>query len=571
MKESKVLSSPIRFGLFEADLHARELRKDGVKVKLQEQPLQVLGVLLEQAGQVVTRDELQRKIWATDTFVDFERGLNKAISRLRDALGDSADSPRFIETLPRRGYRFIARVVRRIDSVAVLPFENLSGDSNQEHWADGMTDELITRIAGISGLRVISRTSIMRFKDRQIALPEIARQLSVDAVIEGSVALTDRKMRIRVKLIDGFSDRHLWADTYERELGDVLTLQGQIAQAIAGQVRAQLAPEEQAILARVRPARPSAYEAYLKGRFFWNKRTEADLNRGLEYFNHAVALDPAYALAHAGLADSYELLGILGLLPPKDAFPKAKSAAETALSLDETLAETHTALAHLRMIYDWDWGSAEHEFNRALQLNANYSIAHLWYGNLLTILRRFEEAIAEVTMARELDPLSLPVNTFVGFVYMRARQYDRAIAACREAIELEPSNPFGHWILARVFDAQNELRESLSESERAATLSGNCLPFTAHLGYAYARTGDRVTAQKIIDDLKRLSQKKYVSPYAVAVIYVGLGETDSAFEWLEKAFADRAARLSELEDPPFDNLRLDPRFQDLVRRVGLPS
>ena len=268
MEKSHGLSSPIRFGVFEANLHAGELRREGVKVKLQEQPFRVLAVLLEHAGQLVTRDEFQRRVWATDTFVDFERGLNKAINRLRDALGDSAESPKFIETLPRRGYRFIARVLRRIDSVAVLPFENLSGDPNQEHWADGMTEELITRLARLSGLRVISRTSVMRFKDGRIALPEIARQLDVDVVIEGSVVLADRRMRITVQVVDACSDQHLWAETYERELGDVLTLQGQIAQAIAGQVRERLAPEEQALLARIRPAKPEAYEAYLKGRFF---------------------------------------------------------------------------------------------------------------------------------------------------------------------------------------------------------------------------------------------------------------------------------------------------------------
>ena len=515
-------------------------------------------------------NEFQRRVWATDTFVDFERGLNKAINRLRDALGDSAESPKFIETLPRRGYRFIARVLRRIDSVAVLPFENLSGDPNQEHWADGMTDELITRIARLSGLRVISRTSVMRFKDGRIALPEIARQLDVDVVIEGSVMLADRRMRITVQVLDACSDQHLWAETYERELGDVLTLQGQIAQAIAGQVRDRLAPEEQALLARIRPAKPAAYEAYLKGRFFWNKRTVADLNKGIEYFNQAVSLDPAYPLAHAGLADSYEVLGIFGLLPPSDVFPRAKAAAETALELDETLAEAHSALGHLRMLYDWDWRGAEQEFKKALELDANYSIAHLWYGNLLTVLRRFEEAIVELKTARVLDPLSFPINIFEGFVYMRARQYDRAIESCRRAIELDPNNPFGHWILARVFDVQNELGESLAESEKAASLSGHGLPFTAHLGYAYARIGDAVRAHRVISELIELSKRRYVSPYAVAVIYTGLGEKDMAFEWLERAYADRTARLSELPDPPFDDLRSDPRFQDLVRRVGLP-
>lgn len=570
MEHRKRSPSVVRFGIFEADLTAGELRRSGSRVQLQQQPFQVLAALLERPGEMIARDELQNKIWPSDAYIDSERGINKAINRLRDALGDSAERPSFIETLPRRGYRFIAPVERTISSVAVLPLDNLSGDPSQEHWADGITDELITQIAKIRGIKVISRTSVMRFKRSGIPLPDIGAQLGIEAAIQGSLVVSAERIHIRIQLLDAHADRHLWTETYERELADVVSLQHEIAQAIAHKIQVHLAPDE-LDLGRASRVRPEAYEAYLKGRFFWNKRTQPNLNSAMDYFNRAVGLDARYGLAQVGLADCYTLLGILGLAPPHSVFPIAIAATETALQLDKTLVEAYATRGHIRTIYEWDWRAAEQDLTRAIELNANYSIAHQFYGIFLTILRRNREAIEHLRIARDLDPLSLPINALLGFIYMRARQYESAIQACQSAIELDPSNAFGHWMLSRMLDADEKLGQALAEAETAVELSKGSVPFRAHLGYAYARIGDEARARQVIDELLSTSTRQYVSPYLVAIIYVGLAWKDLALEWLEKAYADRAPRLNELIDPPFDRLRSDSRFQSLTERFGIPE
>jgi len=570
VEKARRASSPIRFGIFEADLASGELRKHGEKIKLQDQPFQVLAALLERPGELVTRDELQQKVWASDTFVDFERGLNKAINRLREALGDSAENPAFIETLPRRGYRFIAQVEASIRSIAVLPLDNLSGDANLEYWADGMSDELINHLAKITGLKVISRTSIMGFKRRREPLPDIARQLSVDALIEGSVMISGQRARIRVQLVHAASDSHLWAESYDCELSDAPRLHVRVAQDIAHHVRSRLIPKGRAPSPGGHLVSATAYEAYLKGRFFWNKRTEADLIKSAEYFKQAVSLESTYSLAYCGLADSYIMMGVFALYPPHDVYPQARIAVERALELDRNLAEPHAALAMIRLQYDWDWTGAEQEFQKAIELNPNYSVVHQWYAYLLAVLGRHEEALAQVQRAREIDPLSLPINAFVGFIHMKSRHCSEAIDACRKAIELDPPNPFGHWMLARAFDACDQFHEALVESENAATVSGGSLPYVAHLGYAHARNGDRAKAEQALSDLMELSGQKYVSPYDFAVIHAAVGNNDEAFKWLEKAYEQRTSRLTELADPGFKALRADPRFQPLRRCIGLP-
>jgi tetratricopeptide (TPR) repeat protein len=317
------------------------------------------------------------------------------------------------------------------------------------------------------------------------------------------------------------------------------------------------------------PAKRATYEAYIRGRFFWNLRSPEGLRKAIKYFKSAVALEPKFAPAHAGMADAYALLGVLGLVPPDDVFPKAKTAAMVALEIDQSLAEAHATLGHVRMVYDWDWSGSEREFKHALELNFNCSAAHLWYGILLAILRRHDEAIGEMTNARELDPLSLSVNSLLGFVYMRARRYTMAARACKDAIELDPNNPFGHWILARVFDAQHETQKALIESRKAVDLSRGELPFSAHLGYALARQREKGAARQIVKQLIKSSRRRYVSPYLIALIYTALSEKDSAFKWLEKAYSERAARITELSDPQFDRIRSDRRFQGLAQRVGV--
>ena len=525
MAPEKKLALAVSFGPFEADLRSGELLKSGAKVKLQDQPFQVLAALLERAGQVVTREELRQEIWQADTFVDFERGLNKAINRLRESLGDSAEEPKFIETLPRRGYRFIAPVERNIRSLAVLPLQNLSGDPNREHWADGITDEMITHVARIVSLRVISRTSVMRFKNTEKSTAKIARELGVDVVLQGSAVVSDQRVRIRVQLIDPFRDQHLWAEAYDRELGDVITLQAQIAQAIARQIRARLTPEEHARSEPGRPVNPQAYEAYLKGRFFWNNRTAGGLEKALEYFSRAVSIDAGYAPAYSGLADSCVIMGVFGFQSPHDLYPKAKKLAEKALALDETLAEAHKSLAAVRDHYDWNWTSSEQAFTRALELDPNCAIAHQWYAAMLSNVQRYEEAVEQALQARDLDPLSLVIYAFVGFMQMRAGHHDQAIQECNKAVELDPSNPFGRWMLARSFDAADKTVEALQEAERAVMLSGNLSPYAAQLGYALARTGDRAGALRVLGQLSERRDSGYVAPFDVAFIYAGLGRS----------------------------------------------
>ena len=567
------MSSPIRFGIFEADLDAGDLRRKGFRLKLQNQPFRVLAALLERPGELVTREELKDRVWASRTLVDFERGLNKAINRLRIALNDSAENPALIETLPRRGYRFIGAIERRMNSLAVLPILNLSGHSDQEHWADGLTDELIGHIARIKALRVISRTSVMRFKASLLTLPEISRQLGVDAVVQGSIQFVNERVRFRIALIDARNDRHLWSDQFESSLGNIANLQADMAHTITRQVQAWLGDVTE--IAAHRSGTPflkrEAYEAYLKGRLFWNRRTEGDFERAIECFERAVALEPSYAEAYAGLADTFVMKAIFGLCAPCEVYPKAMAAAQRAIELNEGLAEAHNCLGDILKGYEWDWSGAENAYKHALQLNPNYSVAHQWYSGLLLILGRNELAIAAANKARELDPLSLPINAFLGYVCMKAERFDQAVKASAGAIELDPNNPFGHWIMARTLDAMNDLPGAAEEAKAAARLSSDRMPYSAQLGYAWARLGERKRAREVVDRLKDLAKGRYVSAYPIAAIYAALEDRNAAFEWLERAYVERTPRLLELPDVAFANLGPDPRFRDLLKRIGAAS
>jgi serine/threonine-protein kinase len=458
----------------------------------------------------------------------------------------------------------------KIPSIAVMPFANMSGDKENEYFSDGLAEEILNALTKLPGLKVASRTSAFSFKGKKEDIRRIGETLNVTHVLEGSVRKAGSRVRITGQLINIADGCHLWSERYDREMTDIFAIQDEISQAIVNVLQLKLArPAGHAIVRQ--PMAPEAYESYLKGRFFWNKRTEANLNRSIEYFLRAIELEPEYALAYAGLSDAYVLLGIFGARPPGDVYPKAGAAAGKALKLDETLPEAHAALGHIRAAYDWDFPAAEQEYRRALELNFDFSTAHQWYGHLLIVMRRYPEAIAEVARALELDPLSVPANAFVGLIYMKARQYDHAIEASRKAVDLDPNNPFAHWILARSLDARNELPESLAESEKAASLSGGNQMYATQLTYAQARIGDVLKARQAVEKLVELSRKKYVSPHDIAVIYIGLGEKDSAFEWLEKAYRERNARLIELSDPVYDSLRSDPRFLDLVQRLGLPQ
>jgi len=631
----------VRFGPFEVDLRAGELYKYGRKLKLQEQPFQVLALLLEHPCEVVTREELRQKIWPADTFVDFDASLNSAAKKIRDALADSAESPRYIETLPRRGYRLIASVEDatavvapgalpsngvspaaqgeaasiakpaedappvakaglrprslwgvalvaaaglalllalslpslrqrvqgktippKIQSVAVLPLDNLSGEAAQEYFADGMTDALITDLAQISSLKVISRTSVMRYKGTRKPLPEIAKELNVDGIVEGAVVRSGERVRVDAQLIEASTDRHFWARTYERSLGDVIALQSEVARAIANEIQVQLTPQEQARLVRTHLVDPQAYEFYLKGRYFWNKRTEASVQKGIDYFQQAIQRDPNYALAYAEMAEAYVTRKDLS---GEEKCSKAKAMARRALQMDEGLAEAHNALAASLFMYDWDWAGAEKEFQRAIALNPNYALAHQRYGRVLLAMGRQNWA-AEVKRAYELDPLSMVIGDEV---YVVSGQYDLAMEIQRKRQELDPDCCYlgvGH-----LYTLKGMYPEAIAQFQKAVDLSGGAPGALSALGYTYGLSGKRAKALKILQQLTLLSRRRYVRPYDIARVYVGLGEKDRAFDWLEKAVANRSIALPELRyQKELDSIRSDPVYSELIRRIGLP-
>jgi len=463
----------------------------------------------------------------------------------------------------------------KIESIAVLPLENLSGDPGQEYFADGMTEELIADLGQIEALRVTSRTSVMRFKGArpQGGIKEIARQLNADAVMEGSVIRSGDRVRITEQLIEAKTDRHLWAHSYERDLRDILTLQDEVARAITNEIEVKVSPREQARFASARSVDPEAHDAYLKGRFYWNKRTADGLKKAIEYFQQAIESDPPYALAYAGLADCYLMLGApdYAVLPPQGGFPKAEAAARKALQIDDTLAEAHCTLAYSEGFFRWDWLGAEGEFRRALEINPSYATAHEWYALLLKNQGRFAEAFDEIERARTLDPLSLIINCDVAQMYYWARQYDRSTQEFQKALEMDPNFAVAHWGLGRAYVEKHMFREATAEIQKAIALSSGSTVPLASLGHAYAVAGERAAARDTLNKLMDLSKRINVSSYDIALIHAALGEKDQAFEWLEKAYEQRVSSLIFLKvDPRVDPLRSDPRFQDLLRRMNFP-
>ncbi len=649
----------VRFGVYEVDLRTSELRKQGRKIKLQEQPCRILAILLERPGEVVTREDLRKRLWAKDTFVDFDHSLNTAIMRLREALLESSGNPRFIETLPRLGYRFIAPVLKvagtdqekhpaeepaapphadssfpesapaspaankplaltprgkqvdlrrailvcgliaaavflvfaltvrhfrnaaiasirptRLKSLVVLPLENLSGDKDQEYFADGMTDELIAHLAKIRSLRVISRTSAMKYKGTHKPLSEIARDLNVDAVVEGTVLRSGNRVRITAELVQVATDRHLWAETYESQLDDILTLQSQVASAIVNEIRIKLTPEEQGLLANTRPITAESYEDYLKGRYYWNKRSEEGLTKAIEYFQLATQKDTHYALAYAGLADCYSIIGsaIVGTVPSQEVAPKAKAAALKALELDDALAEAQTSLATVRFNYDWDWKAAASGFKRSIELNPSYATAYQRYSLYLIAMGRTQESLAEINRARELDPLSISVNFSLGWRLYMARQYDQAIEQLRNTLDMDPNFALPRLVLGQSYEQKGSYEQAIAELQKTANISHDSPLVLGALGHAYAVAGQRTEAEKVLSRLMEQSKKQYVSPFYVAIIYVGLRENEKAMDWMEKAYQDRSNAVVFLKvDPQLDTLRSNPRFQALLHRLVLPE
>jgi TolB-like protein/DNA-binding winged helix-turn-helix (wHTH) protein/Flp pilus assembly protein TadD len=650
-----------RFGPFSLDAHSRELRKHGIKLKLGGHPIQILIHLLEHPGELVTRDQLRERLWPADTFVDFDHGLNSAIKRLRQTLLDDADRPRYIETVPRRGYRFISgvesadeldhagrngaslpsasasesadapesvagragdgigsniaadgetghsrrtqgrrrwvvlagvvvlallavayfpiksRMVKstrpKINSLAVLPLKNLSGDPAQEYLADGMTETLIGRLSTIHDLRVISRTSVMRFKDSQLSVPEIAKALGADAIVEGSVIREGGRIRVHAQLIRAATDEHFWSESYDRELQDILSLESEVAQAIARKVEVTVTGEERARLIAVRRVAPEAHESYLKGlRQLNQSNTKADkagIEGSIPYFETAISSDATFAPAYVGLANAYMSLTLVVVGgDPGEWRPKAISAARKALELDPDLSDAHSVLASLYLA-QWRWSDSESEFERALELNPNDARAHFGFAHWLLCQGRTDEAIEWSQRARKLDPLGF-AGFSAGWILFHSRHYDEAIRELRSAIAVNPDDAWSNWLLGFVLIVDGHPDEAIPVLDKTVSMMDRSPGSIGLLASAYAHVGRRNDALRLIDELKHRREKGYVPAAAFVIPYLALDEKDKVFEWLERAYKEQSTMLQFLKVyPDFDPVRGDPRFKDMLRRVGL--
>jgi TolB-like protein/DNA-binding winged helix-turn-helix (wHTH) protein/Flp pilus assembly protein TadD len=620
------------FGPFRFDAEEHLLLRDNKLVPLAPKVLETLSVLVQNAGHLVEKDELIKQLWP-DAFVE-EGNLNKSISLLRKTLGQQDGNREYIETIPKRGYRFVATVKQQLEtspvrqtpftpektsrfqsksqvgtrvsvavllililalvvrwqiirhrgerlpnaglpvirSLAVLPLENLSGDPAQDYFADSMTDELITLLGEASELRVISRTSAMRYKGGlHKPLPEIARELNVDAIVEGSVLRSGNQVRITAQLIQASTDKHLWAQSYEGNARDVLTLQREVAGAIAEQIRSELTPHARNPLKTEHVVNPDAYEDYLRGHYVVQTGAIDGYERSIIYFNQSIAKDSENALAYAGLAESYIELGHMVRMPPEKAFPAAKKAASRAIELDDSLAEAHQALANVKFLHDWDFSGAEREFRRALELNPNSLNAHADYADYLIAMGRFDESIDERKRNLQIDPLARRPVWALATGYYWAHRYDEAIAVSRQAIEMDPNHWSGHLDLGLALEQKHQFAEARSELQKAIATSNDKI-WISFIAHDMAISGDKAGAEKILADLQQLSRRVYVSPWLLAMVYPDLGDKDKAFFWLEKCYERREHDLVFSKVwPMFDSLRSDPRYKALIHRVGLPE
>jgi TolB-like protein/DNA-binding winged helix-turn-helix (wHTH) protein len=604
--------SVLRFGAFDLDVGSGELRKGGVLVKLQSQPFQLLALLAGRPGQVVSRDEIRRALWGDETFVDFDQSINFCVNKLRDALDDDPQKPRYIETVPRRGYRFIASVIapaaesgpppeeivirrrprwllaagavlflvaialtarsvipsrfetKPIKSLAVLPLENLSRDPEQDYFADGMTDDLIADLSKIGALRVISRTSVMQYKGTRKTVPEIARELNVDAVLEGTVERDQGRVRITAQVIAAAPERHLWAEKYEASLSDILRVQDSVAKSVAQAIQAKVTQQAP------RAVDPEAYEAYLKGRYFLAPGGEQNSAKSLQYFQQAIQKDPNYALAWTGQAAAYVRLASWGVLPRKEAALGAQAAAEKALALDNTLVSPIVSLAAIKIHYEWDWSGGEELCKRVIESHPNDGEAHSAYSMLLAATGRKQEAVAEERLALRADPLNSVFASSLTWRLYLTHNYEEAEREWHKLHAWWHPEWQGDYIIDSIYLATGRTQEAVKGLQAAAAMNQHkTLLELMFLGHALGVTGAREEGQKVLAEMQALSRTRYVPPDYIAMVYEGLGDREQALQWYEKAVEERSVNFWVFPDQRLDGIRSDPRFQRLMRRMGL--
>ena len=630
-----------RFGSFELDRDEGELRRQGTRLKLNEKPFQVLCVLLERAGRLVTREDLRQRLWSADTYVDFDANLNTALSTLRHTLGDSSDNPRFIETVPRQGYRFIAPVTvvppsddvpaaepelapgttpgspeaivitprhfgsaSRVASLAILvllvalviwlantrwfgspakseklmilvtPFENLSGDPGQEYLSDGLTDEMITRLGQIapSRLGVMARSTAMQYKHTQKSVDEIARECRPDYILEGGFRRQDSRFRVTAQLFKVGEQGSLWTQAYDRDAGDFLIIQQDVADRIAESLSLEVLPVATKVAEGATSHNAEAYDEYLKGLFALNQRTQSDLRQSIAFFEEATSREPGFASAYAALASAYNVGAGWNFFSPEDAYPRAKAAARKALSLDDSLSDAHAAYAEVLHDYDWNWSTAEQEYQRALELNPSSALAHKAYAEYLTHSGRYKEALAEIRRAQSLDPGSVVNSALVCYVYYHAREYNKAIEECNKVLELDRNFMPAHYWRGTAYVFARRFGEAIADFREASQLSENGNYFLEWTALAQALAGQKAQAFKAIKQLEANAQHQYVSPYGLASIHLALGNREQALALLEKACRERAADAVFLATAQeFDSLHGDSRFHKLIALIEFPK
>jgi TolB-like protein/Tfp pilus assembly protein PilF len=572
--------STFRFRDFELDISAYELRRSGQPVHLERQPMDLLILLVERHRQLVSRADIVKRLWDPGVFLDFEAGVNTAIRKLRQALRDSRESPAFVETISGKGYRFIAPVKgvlpgrhqQAIESVAVLPFASDSADPDVEYLSDGITETLINNLSQIWDLRVMARSTVFRHKGKDIDPQKAGNDLHVRAVVSGRLLQRGGTLIVRAELMDVATGAQLWGGQYSRKAEDVFALHDDLSREICEKLRLQLTGDERQRLTKRYTEDAEAYRLYLKGRYHWNKRSPESLQKAVEYFRQALDKDPAYSLAYAGLADTYAYLSFFNVVAPREAMPKAKTAAVKGLEIDKDLAEAHVSLGYASFTYDGDWPAAGKHFDQALALNPAYCRAHTFYPFYLSSLGRSEEALEVAKRALDLDPASPAVSHSLAVQLYLARKFDRALEQAHDTLEMDANFAISYAVLGEVYLLKGMYREGLSALEKYSALSRSSAPSLALLGYLHARLGDRKKSLQMIYKLKAASKQSFVPALFVALVYVGLEDKHQAFTWLEKAYEERFNRLAYLKvEALWDPIRSDPRFADLLRRVGIPS